>query len=84
MSDMEPSENIPTATKVNDAPTFKLRGEVAGSIVIADNTLTMIVTGWLVNPPKVAVIFAVPPPAAVAIPPEAIVTTAEFELDQTT
>jgi hypothetical protein len=84
MSDMEPSENIPTATKGSDAPTFKLRGEVAGSIIIADNTFTIIATGWLVNPPKVAIIFVVPPPTAVAIPPEAIVTTVELELDQTT
>lgn len=84
MSDIEPSENIPTATKDSEAPTFKLRGEVAGSIIIADNTFTLIVTGWLVNPAMLAVIFAVPPPTAVAMPPEAIVTTVESELDHTT
>ena len=84
MSDMEPSENIPTAVKASEAPTFKLRGEVTGSMIIADNTFTIIATGWLVNPPKAAVIFVVPPPTAAAIPPEAIVTTAGLELDQTT
>ena len=84
MSDMEPSENIPTATKGSDAPTFKLRGEAAGSIIIAANIFTMIFTGWLVNPARLAVMFAVPPPAAVAIPPEATFTTVELELEHTT
>lgn len=70
--------------KVCEAPTFKLRGEAAGSIIIADNTFTVIATGWLVNPPKAAVIFAVPPPTAVAVPPGVIVTAAGLELDQTT
>ena len=75
---------MPTAVKDCEAPTFKLMGVAAGSIIMADNTLTVIATGWLVSPPKVAVIFAVPPPTAVVVPPAAIVTAAVLELDQTT
>ena len=84
ISDMEPSENIPTAIKGCDAPIFKLRGETAGSITMVANTFTIKDTGWLFNPAKLAVILAVPPPTPVAVPPEAMVVTAGLELDHTT
>ena len=82
MSAVEPSQLSPVAVYCWVAPTVKVTGTV-GVTTIADSAITVIATGGLVTPSRLAVILVVPAfkPVTVLLLTEA---TVGLELPQTT